>query len=268
MTIRIPTATPRPASLSAALALGLGRLPVGMTYGTGKAPGMQTVEDSSASPPSADRSKEPIDYRPRPKIVAPPAAAHSAAAGRRHDRGRCVELADRSRRSQAAKMRADAAAREAAGLPTPSFRLPTGADDRRADRARAIRRTRRCRRPERARRRRRSCSPTRAARSPSTRTAIRCAATCPIRRREYRDARSDRAGRDRRRSRRRRSSSGGWQQLTPPLAPRPEERPQQFAPPRSRRCRHRPPARDGTSAARRSATPLSTAPPFGSSAPK
>ena len=47
-----------------------------------------------------------------------------------------------------------------------------------------------------------------------------------------------------------------------------EELLQQSTPPRSREGRHRPPARGGRSAGRRSARRCSTAPPFGSAAPK
>lgn len=47
----------------------------GMTYGTGKSPGMQTLEDLAGIAAMSGQKKEPIDYTPRPKIVAPPTVA-------------------------------------------------------------------------------------------------------------------------------------------------------------------------------------------------
>ncbi|HVY19921.1 MAG TPA: hypothetical protein VHA70_07535 [Bauldia sp.] len=44
-----------------------------MTYGTGTTPAMQTVQDLTGLATGGKADKAPIDYSPRPKIVAPPA---------------------------------------------------------------------------------------------------------------------------------------------------------------------------------------------------
>jgi hypothetical protein len=44
------------------------------TYGTGKSPGMQTLQDLTGMS-ALGQKDEPIDYRPRPKVVAPPNVA-------------------------------------------------------------------------------------------------------------------------------------------------------------------------------------------------
>jgi hypothetical protein len=56
---------------TAALALGLGACNQ-TTYGTGTAPGMQTLEDLAGIADMGGQQKDPIDYKARPKIVAPP----------------------------------------------------------------------------------------------------------------------------------------------------------------------------------------------------
>ena len=63
------------ASLTAVLALALAGCQSGMTYGTGKSPGMQTLEDLAGIAALSGEKKEPIDYTPRPKVVLPPTVA-------------------------------------------------------------------------------------------------------------------------------------------------------------------------------------------------
>jgi hypothetical protein len=46
-----------------------------MTYGTGTTPAMQTVQDLTGLATGGKADKDPIDYSPRPKIVAPPPGA-------------------------------------------------------------------------------------------------------------------------------------------------------------------------------------------------
>lgn len=46
-----------------------------MTYGTGKSPGLQTVEDLAGIVALSGKKQEPIDYAPRPAVVAPPSTA-------------------------------------------------------------------------------------------------------------------------------------------------------------------------------------------------
>lgn len=47
----------------------------GMTYGTGVSPGKQTVEDIAGLASLSGKKSAPIDYEPRPPIVAPPSTA-------------------------------------------------------------------------------------------------------------------------------------------------------------------------------------------------
>ncbi len=47
----------------------------GMTYGTGVSPGKQTLEDITGLVSLGSKDKQPIDYAPRPPIVAPPPTA-------------------------------------------------------------------------------------------------------------------------------------------------------------------------------------------------
>lgn len=111
--------------LSVGAALALAGCQSGMTYGTGKAPGLQTVEDLVGIAALSNESKEPIDYKPRPKIVEPPTVAALPPPVDGTTTG--TTLASNwpiDPDEQAAKLRADAAAREAAGLPTPKFKLP------------------------------------------------------------------------------------------------------------------------------------------------
>ena len=63
------------------------------------------------------------------------------------------------------------------------------------------------------------------------------------------------------------SPLSGKAERTASSTPRAGRTPSAAPPPRSRRCRHRPPAGDGRSARQKNRTPFSTAPPFGSAAP-
>jgi hypothetical protein len=58
--------------LLAALAAGALAGCNSMTYGTGTSPAMQTVQDLTGLATGGAAKKDPIDYTPRPKIVAPP----------------------------------------------------------------------------------------------------------------------------------------------------------------------------------------------------
>ncbi|HMN85969.1 MAG TPA: hypothetical protein PKA74_08295 [Bauldia sp.] len=58
------------------MAMALGGCMAGTTYGTGVSPGKQTVDDIVGIVSLGNASsKPPIDYKPRPPIVAPPKAA-------------------------------------------------------------------------------------------------------------------------------------------------------------------------------------------------
>jgi hypothetical protein len=45
------------------------------TYGTGTSPGVQTIEDLAGIVALSSKEKEPVDYKPRPAVVAPPDSA-------------------------------------------------------------------------------------------------------------------------------------------------------------------------------------------------
>jgi hypothetical protein len=116
-----------PAAAAAILTLALAGCQSGMTYGTGTSPGMQTVQDlTGLATGMGGGSKEPIDYKPRPRLVPPPATAAlpppvdpnapALAANWPVD----PDL-------QRAALKADIASREEAGLPLPAFSLPPGA---------------------------------------------------------------------------------------------------------------------------------------------
>ena len=103
--------------------LALAGCTTGNTYGTGKSPAMQTLEDLAGIAALSSAKREPIDYTPRPKIVAPPTVAELPAPGA----GNTALLAsnwpndpDQVR----AQIRADTAAREASGAPAPALRIP------------------------------------------------------------------------------------------------------------------------------------------------
>lgn len=93
-----------------------------MTYGTGKAPGAQTFEDLVGIAALSTAQKEPIDYKPRPKVLAPPSNDLLPPPAN----GNTAILATNwpvDPDAQAAKIRAEAAARDAAGKPMPFVRL-------------------------------------------------------------------------------------------------------------------------------------------------
>lgn len=110
-------------ALLAGAALAVSGCQSGMTYGTGKSPALQTVEDVAGLATLSGAQKEPIKYTPRPEIVQPPpgaplpppsdGAVTMAAANWPVD-------PDESRQ----KIRDEAAARQAAGLPVPVIAVP------------------------------------------------------------------------------------------------------------------------------------------------
>ncbi len=59
----------------AGAALAVSGCQSGMTYGTGKSPAMQTVEDVTGLATFSGPQKEPIEYKPRAEIVQPPSGA-------------------------------------------------------------------------------------------------------------------------------------------------------------------------------------------------
>jgi hypothetical protein len=109
--------------LLAGLALALAGCQSGMTYGTGKSPGLQTVEDMVGIAAISNERREPIDYRPRPAIVAPPTVGELPPPST----GNSAMLAANwpvDPDVQSAEIRAEIARRDAAGEPLPTFRLP------------------------------------------------------------------------------------------------------------------------------------------------
>jgi hypothetical protein len=118
--------------------LRAGRLPLGValslaaafalsactqtTYGTGKSPGMQTLEDLAGIAAMSSEKKEPIDYTPRPKVVVPPSVAQLPPPGS----GKAVldpnwPVDPEQKR---ARILAEADAREAAGLQAQKGSIP------------------------------------------------------------------------------------------------------------------------------------------------
>ena len=99
----------------------------GMTYGTGKSPGMQTVEDIVGLSVMSSATKEPIEYKPRPPIVAPPTVASLPPPVDPNTTSSMVAAnwpVDPDVQTQ--QIRDEIARREAAGEPLPDFRLPAG----------------------------------------------------------------------------------------------------------------------------------------------
>ena len=98
------------------------------TYGTGVDPGLQTIKDVAGIAMLGGDKKPPIDYEPRPKVVAPPQGAaaplptpgmETASASNSPDWPNDPDV-------QAAKFKADVAAREARGEAAPALKLPEG----------------------------------------------------------------------------------------------------------------------------------------------
>lgn len=115
------------ALLLGGLALTVAGCQSGMTYGTGRSPGMQTVEDIVGISMITNEQKEPIDYKPRPAIVAPPTVAvlPPPVDGTTTATVAANWPVDPDVQSQ--QIRDEIARREAAGEPLPDFRLPAGA---------------------------------------------------------------------------------------------------------------------------------------------
>jgi hypothetical protein len=90
------------------------------TYGTGVTPGMQTVQDLTGMG-AGSKQEEAIAYQPRPALVTPPANATLPPPGGGNAALAANWPADPD--ELAAQVKADAAAREAAGM-DPNFTLP------------------------------------------------------------------------------------------------------------------------------------------------
>lgn len=108
-------------ALSVAAALALAGCS-GTTYGTGKSPGMQTLEDLAGIAAMSGEKKEPIDYTPRPKVVAPPSVAQLPPPGTGTATLDPNWPVDPEKKR--AKILADADAREAAGLQAAKGSIP------------------------------------------------------------------------------------------------------------------------------------------------
>ena len=112
----------RPLAVASVLAASaLAGCTTGNTYGTGTSPGMQTLKDITGVAGLSPKDKEPIDYTPRPKIVAPPADAAlplPATAATTQTAANWPNDPDLLR----AKVKADAETREATG--SPQLQLP------------------------------------------------------------------------------------------------------------------------------------------------
>ena len=94
----------------------------GTTYGTGRSPGMQTLEDLAGIAAISSAKKEPIDYTPRPKVVLPPNVAELPPPGSgvaAQDPNWPVDP-----EKKRAKILADADARDAAGIAAPKGLVP------------------------------------------------------------------------------------------------------------------------------------------------
>jgi hypothetical protein len=110
-------------ALLAGFALALAGCQSGMTYGTGKSPGMQTVQDVVGIAALSNEKQDPIDYQPRPNIVPPPSTAVLPPPSQ----GDSTMLAANwpvDPDAQSEQIRAEIARREAAGEPLPNFSLP------------------------------------------------------------------------------------------------------------------------------------------------
>lgn len=122
MTNSVPSRLPAGALL-AGLVLALASCQSGMTYGTGKSPGMQTLEDVVGLASISNERKEPISYQPRPGIVPPPSAADlPPPSGANATVVAANWPVDPDEQTE--KLRAEIARREAAGEPLPTFKLP------------------------------------------------------------------------------------------------------------------------------------------------
>jgi hypothetical protein len=98
------------------------------TYGTGVDPGLQTIKDVAGIAMLGGDKKPPIDYEPRPKVVAPPqgAAAPLPPPGTETASATNTPNWPNDPDAQAAKLKADVAAREARGEAPAPLNLPVG----------------------------------------------------------------------------------------------------------------------------------------------
>jgi hypothetical protein len=111
-------------ALLAVAALALAGCQSGMTYGTGKSPGMQTLEDVVGIAAISNERREPIDYQPRPDIVPPPTVADLPPPSTGGNSAMVAANWPVDPDVQSEQIRAEIARREAAGEPLPTFRLP------------------------------------------------------------------------------------------------------------------------------------------------
>jgi hypothetical protein len=97
------------------------------TYGTGVDPGVQTLKDVAGIAMITEK-KPPIDYEPRAKVVAPPSGADATLPppGSGATAGTDSPNWPNDPDAQAAKFRADIAAREARGEKPAPLNLPDG----------------------------------------------------------------------------------------------------------------------------------------------
>ncbi len=95
-----------------------------MTYGTGTSPAIQTVEDLTGITAGMKGGKDPIDYSPRPKIVAPPTIAALPPPSDGQSTATVANWPNDPDQLKA-KVKADAEARAAAGKPD-QIKLPAG----------------------------------------------------------------------------------------------------------------------------------------------
>ncbi|MEX0853515.1 MAG: hypothetical protein WD036_09585 [Bauldia sp.] len=91
------------------------------TYGTGTSPGMQTLQDIVGLAALSNEKKEPIQYRPRPPVVAPPSVEALPTPG--SETATVAVNWPKDPDELAKQVKLDSAAREAAGK-EPNFRLP------------------------------------------------------------------------------------------------------------------------------------------------
>lgn len=97
------------------------------TYGTGKSPGMQTVEDLAGIAMLGTPNEEPIEYRPRAGIVTPPNAGVLPPPGSGQPASALAANWPNDPDAQRARIRAEAAERERTGAAMPNLNLPRSA---------------------------------------------------------------------------------------------------------------------------------------------
>ncbi len=108
-------------------ALALAGCQSGVTYGTGKTPAMQTVEDLAGIAMLGTTETERIDYRPRAGVVTPPSAAALPVPGSGQPVSASVANWPNDPDAQRARIRAEAAERERTGAAMPNLNLPRSA---------------------------------------------------------------------------------------------------------------------------------------------